>query len=1040
MNDYKGKSVAELIGDFYQGHANNDNDQMASALDKLQNLLFTGQINSDPFKEYFNDIFSGRTAYNTLLAVNDYPKESIIRELLQNTFGCYYREKDMKVVFNFKQNDEISISYNEVGFNMEQFLYYLSFGRNDGDVTREGRFGVGAKSVFMNVESLSLRSNNFSFKIKNQNGVLKIVDLNLMGALFKGTEIIIKVHPDEYQNIRDNLLTITEQKGDYINLVELAFAFNRKKVLDVTNLNHEALDRTINVAVMEDGKLSTVYKIIRNQKTPQSTPTIRFMQNGKSVIDFICYENEGYVYLIPFAVATAKREGIVKVLLEKYNFFSTYELTGLLKVTGESIVDEKLSAFFISVPNTLVTSHRTGIRHDRESEVSKKLERDLTAMIEQYSEYFVLELTPFPNSDKHFMHPKSYAFEFFKNFINTSRLAEKMRLKFQDSISVIFPGNPEPVAYPELQKFAFSSIKQHVPKSQHLDKTAYEKYIAQELYKMTENLADMENKIIYVAYEWESDDGTESGREYMYKFDCFNNISYVDSVTSASLTDYNLYYHFSSLINRLLDKYLVNQGVPDEIALQNALALFDDIYNEDYRIVMRYYQFYITHHNEQNSFDVSKMEVTNLKNAMDTMTAHQQRFDTHQNYNEAISLMVNSFTQGKDTMSFLREIKEQGGEITLQLDINKKYRFCAYGKQFMIPSSITNADMLEIIGEVHVLIKCGMLNGRTFDFPYTRGRYAFEKPLLQKFLGSDKITESYISDIWAKTYVCDLKTDRVALVDTDGKIIKIVEMTETITDEDRAKTDKYIILRDDYTKPEFADAVEFIITSKCDGALSRYYSSTDEPNQILPDQIPYYYKPIPNVTSEEFVYLRNICSDISAQRESNSYRSFFAKDINSKLFGYGGVCPVCGHKNDVINSYTIKDFEVGLLDNEKESNFVFSLYLCANDALAANGWMIDDVIIGGMSPFLWLDEIEQAKQIPAEFMFCSIKYRPQITYDVLGATDKMSSENVVTAPQQSLDIVLTPLMAAKWVEDNKRTPFFSEEAKAETPEKVVTKK
>ena len=33
----------------------------------------------------------------------------------------------------------------------------------------------------------------------------------------------------------------------------------------------------------------------------------------------------------------------------------------------------------------------------------------------------------------------------------------------------------------------------------------------------------------------------------------------------------------------------------------------------------------------------------------------------------------------------LKEIKEQGGKITLQLDINKRYRFCAYNKQFMIP-------------------------------------------------------------------------------------------------------------------------------------------------------------------------------------------------------------------------------------------------------------------------------------------------------------------------------------------------------------------
>ncbi|MDW2999432.1 hypothetical protein R8C30_16295, partial [Faecalibacterium prausnitzii] len=191
----------------------------------------------------------------------------------------------------------------------------------------------------------------------------------------------------------------------YINLVEFCFAFIRKKQLGRFG-EAENPNRTFNVAVMDMGKPLAVYKVIRYQKTPDDDPTVRFLQNGKSVIEFIWHENEGFVYLIPFAVSSAKRDTLVKVLLDKYNYFSTYELTGLIKSTGEDFIKEKLSAFFISVPNSYITTHRTGIRHECEEEVSEAINRDLKYMIEKYSRYFVIELLPRTNSDKYYMRPK----------------------------------------------------------------------------------------------------------------------------------------------------------------------------------------------------------------------------------------------------------------------------------------------------------------------------------------------------------------------------------------------------------------------------------------------------------------------------------------------------------------------------------------------------------------------------------------------------------------------------------------------------------
>ena len=121
-----------------------------------------------------------------------------------------------------------------------------------------------------------------------------------------------------------------------------------------------------------------------------------------------------------------------------------------------------------------------------------------------------------------------------------------------------------------------------------------------------------------------------------------------------------------------------------------------------------------------------------------------------------------------------------------------------------------------------------------------------------------------------------------------------------------------------------------------------------------------------------------------------------------------------------------------MLNGEKEQKFNFSLYLCSNDANAAGGWIIDDISIGGMSPFLWLEEISLIEKIPAEFLYCRIKYHPQFTYDICeAAADERgaSGGNVHDGNEEVMDIILTPLLAAKWFDDNSKA--LSSRLKAE---------
>ena len=168
--------------------------------------------------------------------------------------------------------------------------------------------------------------------------------------------------------------------------------------------------------------------------------------------------------------------------------------------------------------------------------------------------------------------------------------------------------------------------------------------------------------------------------------------------------------------------------------------------------------------------------------------------------------------------------------------------------------------------------------------------------------------------------------------------------------------------------------IEFVLTGTLGNTLSSLYSSTEEPNQVLADQIPYYYKPVPTIQRREFEFLRGEVKRISGIKDPRLYKNYFARDINAKLYGYGSTCPCCGYESKMINSFMLKNFSIGLLNDEgKEQKFRFSLYLCANDSYAAGGWIIDDVSIGGMSPFLWLEELSQIDYIPPEFLICRIK-------------------------------------------------------------------
>lgn len=1010
----KAKDVTKLIGDFYQARINNDEEARKDALGKIEHLVYTGETDGAPFVEYYSDILSGRSGFNAKMNIADYPKESIIRELFQNAFGCRYTTSDIKVVVDFQEDDIIIISYNEVGFSMEDILYYFSFGIGSGDETREGRFGIGAKSVFLNVEYIAVRSHNFGFKLKNDNGNVSIASFELGGKQFKGTKVTLKLSHDEYIRIKDNFLTLTEKKGDYINLVELCFAFNRKKIMDREKSEEEAPERTINVAVSQQGQVTDVYKIALNRKTENEIPKIRFYHNNKSLVDFLCYENEGFVYLVPFAVANTKRKFIIQLLLDKYNYFSTYELTGYIVNSKEKIVDEKLSAFFVSVPNTCVTNTRTGIRFDKEVEVYGALERDIPEILRTYNECFVLDLKPVRSGESYTFSPRSYAFEFFNSYLKTSRFADKVRDVFISGISILFPGEKEPKPYDEIRKNGLKSVIRGVSKARNQDGSAEEEYVTLRLNSLKERMPQQEDKAIYAGYEWASGNTEESGRVYRYEI-IHGGETYSIYSAESGTQDYELYSGFPSLVDCFLPTLLDSDCVTDEANLEQIFSLFDEAAGDDYTLSMKYYRIHYERDGESTSFEISRIKINNVKNAMDTLEKRSRHFVNNQNFQEVVALVMNSFTEGKDTMTFLRELKQQGGTISLTLDFNNRFRLAAYGRQFMIPSSVTNTDLVEILGDFSQLIESGMLKGRKFDFPYGPSRYVFDQDTVAQLLRSYASVQE-TRDIMNSVVVVNLKYDGVAFLTEDDSVVCIKRFGEPVSEEERSNTARYVILRDDLSKTEFSSMLEYVIAGSDLGILNRFFSRTKSPNRIIPDQIPLRYRRAPVLSHGEFEFAQELYTSIKGDSELPNYKSYFAKDINSRLYGYGTYCSCCGENEHDINAYDLADFSVDIMIDGVEKHFSFAMYLCRNHIADSEGWLVKELTIGGMDPFKWMEELNDAQEILPEFFICSMKYVPHLSYHI--TPDGEPSSEVVPSDPKTLHFRLTPLMAAKWLADN----------------------
>ncbi|MDR1755258.1 MAG: hypothetical protein LBR74_10270 [Eubacterium sp.] len=1015
--DYNAEIIA-LIGDFYENHANQNYPGMKKNIQRLEFILEYPNVDSEPFRQYFSELYSGRGAIGSLPGAADYPVESIIRELFQNVFDSYYSERDIKLALNFKGGGLISIAYNELSFTLEQFLYFLGIGRGSNDTLREGRFGIGVKSVFMNTLGFSMRSNTFGFNLINKSGKLEIEYLNLKKPRFKGTEIQIVIDEKRYDEIYENLINLTEEHGKYINIVDLCFAFNRKKVLNPTAGRSENIDRTFNIAITENGEFKTVYQVLNYKNPSFDVNTIRFLHNGRSVVDFVCHEYDDIIFLIPFAISGKYKKRVIPVLSERYNFFSTYELTGLLGKQNEGFLAKKLSAFFISVPNVYVAVSRTGIRYENEQEVIEKVQKGIADLIASNKKFFLITLTESRrNPGSYYLRPESYLFEFVKRFILNSSIGENLHLEFLKSTSFSFPGEKIPVAYGDLAETAYLHETRGVLKKEHEDGSAYNKYILDELSRCEKALSDKAFKTVCVKYYWSDDgksEGSESGEEFLYKFYRGDKTFIFSSVTHASKSDFDLCHFFKSMSESKLTEIAPDGEFADEVSLINYFNLLDHEHAGDYAVDMSEDRFIAVIQEKSFEFDLSSLKVHNLKKIMDVVESHKGLFMSYPAFLRLCGMLVDKFSDGGETIEILKALKKQG--VNFEPEFGNKISFSAYGKKFTETRSLTLGELLFLCTDEKTVFTNGNIVGRKFDLTIENLPYSYDSEIISGLLKHSLLDEGEIARRLSAVYMSDLDLNLILFLDGSDNIEGVAPLSAEI---DRGKKFyRYVILNTKCDKKETTDIIERIICGNSDGVLAVFYAHIQQVNRILPDQILHVFKPNLMLEKRELNELIMFMQKLKPFKEKPQYKNYFIKDLNYKFYGYGGSCQVCGCENGALGGFELKDFFTSAKKDGRDTVFNFSFLLCANDAALSNGWKIENLEIGGLNPFEWLSIIKVTEKIFPVMFSATFEYREQIAYGLSGVFSEKPPEKVLSTPKRSKKIRLTPLMAAKWIIDN----------------------
>ncbi|MFC6652698.1 hypothetical protein [Paenibacillus rhizoplanae] len=334
---------------------------------------------------------------------------------------------------------------------------------------------------------------------------------------------------------------------------------------------------------------------------------------------------------------------------------------------------------------------------------------------------------------------------------------------------------------------------------------------------------------------------------------------------------------------------------------------------------------------------------------------------------------------------------------------------------------IADIDYSELVA-ITGLTNYNLLNNKWFDsFVLEQSiadKYNFDIEIIMKAFDNPLIHADTVN-IFNKIMMCSTPLnlgdkDLVAFVE-NNRIMRIVQLDQAIGRDFAVASDFIAVIphknRDGkHAKINIAKVSKFVDGLLATGdTVQRLYKPVKLPIVKMIDQFDFKLKRILTVHQDEIETLRQYLKKIDV-----SNKMFFAKDLNNRLYGYSTSCSVCNYQSNILNAFQVK--------SKMYQKYNLTFYLCAY--FEAEGWSISKVRFRDaqkeytISMEDWITSIAELNRIKAHMLKCEIEIIKKSTYKAFSFDNY--EDDSQKAEFELHRIVLTPLMAVKWFEDNRR--------------------
>lgn len=980
-------------------------------------LLADRKKSGEQIKEHYNNRVYN--TYNGTQGITKYAKESIVREIIQNIIDCEYAGNQIRISIEFDDNlNAITFKYNENGFKISNLISFFSLEHTTKGSQNAGAFGIGAKGAILSAEKVIIHScyikdselavqSYFEVKsIKQSNKkTLEIADLKLheIGAdRTAGTELTLFLDNGLYEKVKYNLSDITgvsrNEKGKFLTPIDMAFASLKQQGKSIEiKVGHSDL------YVMNYQNDSTIFKY-----------------NNES-ITFKVYvgEESGFSYLMPYRYETMPKF----ITHFQYNYFSTYELTGDLDGSHRP-------KFYINLPaidkrsehdpdvKYFITNDRKAIQENKKNDVERFILEDFRGIIKRFTNELIIKTD-------YYYYIVKFLFEFIEYKLggNYSEIWIEMRRFFCDNLTFAHEDKKYPLA--EMNKYAYNAS--HYKQAKTIEDASFlfmEKNVdfRRTKFDFIVSFRFILNGVMLPA---RLHDGNVSNEYIQNGIDTEYYYVRSSKYRASSLLDRILY----ALHYRNGNEILLMSAEKDECFTEATLKKLLEALVTDPKIYWEYdpEDHILTVGDKRYPF----ISVFELKNREIIYYCYcLDKLGPLFIYIRGLYVASLMGRNGKELSGpdRIRQYSDAGCSFDFEADsllnvyLPNKYPYPKVPIEERIDiSDIDYSELVAITG----LTNYNLLTDKRFD------SFVLEQSIADKYhFDIEKIMKTFdnplihadTANIFNKIMMCSTQLnlgdkDLVAFVESN-RIMRIVQLDQAIGRDFAVSSDFIAVIphknRDGkHAKMNIAKVAKFV-----DGLLStgdtvhRLYKPVKLPIVKMIDQFDFKLKPILTVHQDEIETLRQYLKKIDPRN-----KIVFAKDLNNRLYGYSTSCSVCNYQSNILNAFQVKS-------DMKYQEYNLTLYLCANHYFESEGWIISKVKFRDaqkeytISMENWIKIIAELNRIKAHMLKCEIEIIKKSTYKAFSFDNY--EDDSQKAEFELHRIVLTPLMAVKWFEDNRR--------------------